>query len=91
VLLRPAQLIRSAPIERQIIINTLDSHDSDEISQDLYSRFERAARDNSNVEASDEVMPLESLLAYAQLYRPRLQHCNANLPSCLISFVRYLH
>jgi hypothetical protein len=60
----------SAPIERQIIINTLDSHDSDEISQDLYSRFERAARDNSNVEASDEVMPLESLLAYAQLYGP---------------------
>jgi len=61
----------SAPIEGPVIINTLDSHDSDESPQEeLYSRFERAARDNPNVESSDEVMSLESLLAYSQLYGP---------------------
>lgn len=60
----------SAPLERRVDINNLDSHDSEEVHETLHTRFERAARDLLNVESSDEVMSLESILELVQLSGP---------------------
>ena len=62
----------SAPLESLVRTEEFKSHDSEStgLSEPIESRFERAARTKADLDSSDEVMSLSTLLTLVQLMGP---------------------